>query len=136
MVSFVASRMLGLSNRLLAAGLPTAHQLSSYVDLAISYMEQSLTLPIGLGHLCEACHVSARTLQIAFRQLRDETPMQALRGLRLKQIRSFLLQGEDVSVACLRSGLSPTGRTSALYFMLYGEKPSQTSACFEKALFR
>ena len=136
MVSFVASRMLGLSNRLPAAGLPTAHQLSSYVDLAISYMEQSLTLPISLGDLCEACHVSARTLQIAFRQLRDETPMQALRGLRLKQMRSFLLQGEDVSVACLRSGLSPTGRTSALYFMLYGEKPSQTSACFDKALFR
>ena len=118
------------------AALPNPHQLASYVDLAISYMEQSLTRPIGLGDLCEACHVSARTLQIAFRQLRDETPMQALRGLRLKQMRSFLLQGEDVSVACLRSGLSPTGRTSALYFNLYGEKPSLTSAVFDKGLFR
>jgi transcriptional regulator GlxA family with amidase domain len=78
--------------------------------------------------------VSARTLQIAFRQLRDETPMQALRGLRLKQMRSLLLQGEDVSVACLRSGLSPTGRTSGLYFELYGEKPSQTSVAFNKGL--
>jgi len=136
MVSFVAARMLNCSDRLPAGSLPTTHQLASYVDLAISYMEQSLTRPIGLGDLCEACHVSARTLQIAFRQLRDETPMQALRGLRLKQMRSFLLQGEDVSVACLRSGLSPTGRTSALYQGLYGEKPSQTSAGFDKGLFR
>ena len=136
MVSFVAARMISRSDRIPATALPTAHQLASYVDLAISYMEQSLKRPIGLGDLCEACHVSARTLQIAFRQLRDETPMQALRGLRLKQMRAFLLQGEDVSVACLRSGLSPTGRTSALYFTLYGEKPSQTSAGFEKGLFR
>jgi transcriptional regulator GlxA family with amidase domain len=136
MVSFVAARMISCSGRMPAAALPPAHQLASYVDLAISYMEQSLTRPIGLGDLCEACHVSARTLQIAFRQLRDETPMQALRGLRLKQMRSFLLQGEEVSVACLHSGLSPTGRTSALYFTLYGEKPSQTSAGFDKGLFR
>ena len=135
MVSFVASRMLSCSERLPAAVIPTTHQLASYVDLAISYMEQSLTRPIGLGDLCEACHVSARTLQIAFRQLREETPMQALRGLRLKKMRSFLLQGEDVSVACLRSGLSPTGRTSALYFTHYGEKPSHTSARFDKGLF-
>ena len=89
---------------------------------------------MSLGDLCQACHVSARTLQIAFRQLRNETPMQALRGLRLKHMRSFLLQGEDVSVACLRSGLSSTGRTSALYQALYGEKPSQTSAGFNKGL--
>ena len=135
MVSYVAARMLSCSDRLPVAALPNPHQLASYVDLAISYMEQSLTRPIGLGDLCEACHVSARTLQIAFRQLRDETPMQALRGLRLKQMRSFLLQGEDVSVACLRSGLSPTGRTSALYFTLYGEKPSHTSVRFDKGLF-
>ena len=134
MVSFVAARMLSSSNRSPAA-LPSSHQLASYVDLAISYMEQSLTRPIGLGDLCEACHVSARTLQIAFRQLRDETPLQALRGLRLKQMRTFLLQGDDVSVACSRSGLSPTGRTSALYSAAYGEKPSQTSAGLGKRQF-
>jgi transcriptional regulator GlxA family with amidase domain len=134
MVSFVAARMLSSSNRSPAA-LPSSHQLASYVDLAMSYMEQSLSRPISLGDLCEACHVSARTLQIAFRQLREETPLQALRGLRLKQMRNFLLQGDDVSVACSRSGLSPTGRTSALYSAAYGEKPSQTSAGLVKRKF-
>ena len=134
----MAARMVSFSDRLRcsAVALPTAQQLSSYVDSAISFMEQSLTQPIGLGDLCEACHVSARTLQIAFRRLRDQTPMQVLRELRLKQMRYFLLQGEDVSVACLRSGLSPTGRTSALYLSFHGEYPSQTSASFTKSLFR
>jgi hypothetical protein len=79
--------------------------------------------------------VSARTLQIDFRKLRYQPPIQVIWELRLKQMRSFLLQGEDVSVAWLRSWLSSTGRSSALYFIIYGEKLIQTSASFVKNLF-
>jgi AraC-like DNA-binding protein len=105
----------------------TSRSLASYVDSAVSFMESLYMRPLSLGDLCEACHVSSRTLQVAFRQLRGETPMQALRGIRLEVMRGLLLQGEDVSVASVKVGLSPTGRTAALYFAVYGEKPSQTA---------
>lgn len=125
MMSLVAARIVEMHGE--GDSLVTSRSLASYVDAAVSFMESSYMRPLSLGDLCEACHVSARTLQVAFRQLRGETPMQALRGIRLEVMRRLLLQGEDVSVAAVKVGLSPTGRTAALYFAVYGEKPSQTA---------
>jgi AraC-like DNA-binding protein len=125
MISFVSSRIAEMHGA--QDEQVTSRSLASYVDLAVSFMESSYIRPLSLGDLCEACHVSARTLQVAFRQLRGETPMQTLRGIRLGMMRGLLLQGEDVSVASVKVGLSPTGRTAALYANVYGEKPSQTA---------
>ena len=125
MISFVSSRIVEMHGA--RDSQVTSRSLASYVDSAVSFMESSYIRPLSLGDLCEACHVSARTLQIAFRQLRGETPMQTLRGIRLEMMRGLLLQGEDVSVAAVKVGLSPTGRTAALYANVYGEKPSQTA---------
>jgi len=106
---------------------PGSRSMASYVDAAMAYMESAYLRPITLGDVCEACHVSARTLQIAFREIRSETPMQSLRRIRLEKMRSLLIDGVNVTVASTKVGLSPTGRTAALYSHAFGEKPSKTA---------
>jgi AraC-like DNA-binding protein len=53
--------------------------------------------------------------------------MQSLRRIRLEKMRSLLIEGVNVTVASTKVGLSPTGRTAALYTLAFGEKPSQTA---------
>lgn len=123
-LSFVAMRMHDyIGSEFMQAG---TRSLSSYVDAAVSFMEASYLKPLSLGDVCDACHVSARTLQIAFREQRGETPMQSLRRIRLEKMRQLLLQGMNVSMASTKAGLSPTGRTAALYTAAFGEKPNTT----------
>lgn len=126
MISFTAARMSGALKQLETT--PIKGSWSSYVDATISYIEQSYHLPLTLGDLCNVCHVSARTLQAAFNELRNETPTQTLRRTRLDKLKLLLIQGEDVASSCNKVGLSPTGRTAFLYATQFGEKPNQTSA--------
>ena len=126
MISFAAARMSGCLKHL--GTTPIKGAWSTYVDATISFMEQSYQLPLTLGDLCNVCHVSARTLQAAFNEIRNETPMQTLRRLRLDKLKLLLVQGEDVASSCSKVGLSPTGRTAFLYATQFGEKPNQTSA--------
>ena len=126
MISFVAARITGVIGEIPVA--PIKGACAAYVDATIAYMEQSYPLPLTLGDLCDVCHVSARTLQGAFNEFRGETPMQALRIIRLDRLRFLLIQGEDVASSCCKVGLSPTGRTASLYAVQFGEKPNQTSA--------
>ena len=124
-MSFAATRMIDFLG--VTPYQASSRSLAAYVDEAMSFMETSYTRPLSLGDVCEACHVSARTIQIAFRDVRGETPMQALRKIRLEKMRSMLIQGVNVTLASSKVGLSPTGRTAALYASVFGEKPSQTS---------
>ena len=126
MISFVAARMSGSLYQEESTQLKGSW--SSYVDATISFMEEFYNLPLTLGDLCNVCHVSARTLQAAFNEIRKETPMLALRRTRLNKLRLLLIEGEDVATSCSKVGLSPTGRTAFLYASEFGEKPNQTSA--------
>lgn len=107
-------------------GASLACSARQHVDNAIAFAEASFERPITLGDICKASHVSARTLQVAFRQVRGDTPMQMLRLVRLAKLKAHLETGMDVSSACSKVGLTPTGRTAGLYQALYGEKPSDT----------
>jgi hypothetical protein len=98
MISFVAARIAGVLGEIPVA--PIKGACAAYVDATIAYMEQSYPLPLTLGDLCDVCHVSARTLQCAFNEFRGETPMQALRRIRLDRLRFLLIQGEDVASSC------------------------------------
>jgi len=125
MISFVAVRMSGSLKQIESTQLKGSW--SSYVDATISFMEENYNLPLTLGDLCNVCHVSARTLQAAFNEIRKGTPMQTLRRTRLDKLRLLLIQGEEVANSCSKVGLSPTGRTAFLYAAQFGEKPNQTS---------
>ena len=98
----------------------------SYVQIALSYMEDNISSAITLSDICVACNVSSRTLQVAFVSVMKQTPLQVLQEIRLKKFRGFLLQGFDVGRACECVGLQQTGRVSGKYKHMFGELPRET----------
>ena len=97
-----------------------------HVDNAMAYMEHHMGEAITLQNLCKACHISARTLQVAFQAVRGRTPLQALQEIRLTQLKQLLVGRRDIREACTQVGLPPSGRMAANYKQLFGELPSQT----------
>ena len=96
------------------------------VAQAQAFMAEQLQHSLDLAALCEACGVSARTLQMAFRSVHGCTPMQRLLHLRLQRLRDLLQAGQPMQRACTAVGLNPSGRIAARYRALYGELPRQT----------
>lgn len=96
------------------------------VSQAQAFMADQLAQPLDLAMLCDACGVSPRTLQLAFRSVHGCTPMQRLLHLRLQRLRELLLEGQTMQRACTAAGLNPSGRIAARYRELYGELPRQT----------
>jgi AraC-like DNA-binding protein len=92
----------------------------------MAYMEHHMGDEISLNNLCKACHISARTLQVAFQTIRGRTPLQALQEIRLTQLKQLLLAKIEIREACAQVGLPPSGRMAANYKRLFGELPSQT----------
>jgi AraC-like DNA-binding protein len=97
-----------------------------HVERAMAYMEHHMGDEISLNNLCKACHISARTLQVAFQTIRGRTPLQALQEIRLTQLKQLLLAKIEIREACAQVGLPPSGRMAANYKRLFGELPSQT----------
>ena len=82
-----------------------------------------------LKDLARTAGVSTRTLQRQFQAFLGQTPVEALRTIRLEYARLDLLRGErGISVADIatRWGLTHLGRFSIEYRRRFGEKPSQT----------
>ena len=98
----------------------------SYVQIALSYMENNISENITLSDLCIACSVSGRTLQVAFQAVMSRTPLQVLQELRLNRLRDKIINGMDISSACEEVGLQHSGRISAKYKQLFGELPRNT----------
>ncbi|HBH73658.1 MAG TPA: hypothetical protein DDY43_09495 [Synechococcales bacterium UBA10510] len=97
-----------------------------HVVRAIGFMKQQLDRPLTIEQISQACHISARTLQSAFKAVCHLTPIQTLQELRLEALRARLQKGEDVASACQAVGLRPSGRIAAAYRDRYGELPRET----------
>jgi AraC-like DNA-binding protein len=97
-----------------------------HVVRAIGFMKQRLDRPLNVEQISQACHVSVRTLQAAFKAVCHLTPIQTLQELRLEALRSRLQNGEDVASACQAVGLRACGRIAAAYRERYGELPRET----------
>lgn len=102
---------------------------STHVNQAIQFFKANLSEPITLSMICQACNVSARTLQAAFQSTRKQTPLQMLHEMRLRQLHELLVRRRiKVHEACSQVGLKPNGRLSASYKNIFGELPRQTRA--------
>ena len=104
----------------------TQNPQAMHVNRAMAYMERHMGEEISLNNLCKACHISARTLQVAFQTVRGRTPLQALQEIRLTGLKQLLLGKSEIREACTQVGLPPSGRMAANYKRLFGELPSQT----------
>jgi AraC family transcriptional regulator, ethanolamine operon transcriptional activator len=106
----------------------TAATRQRVVREARRYMQAHADAPISVPDLCEALHVSRRTLQYSFQEVLQMSPVTYLRALRLNGVRRELKRGGDAPVGDLaaRWGFWHQSRFAAEYRLLFGELPSET----------
>ncbi|GAA5112877.1 hypothetical protein GCM10023339_16460 [Alloalcanivorax gelatiniphagus] len=85
---------------------------------------------LSLAALAEACRVSPRALQYAFRRDLGCTPLGYVRQVRLDLVHQSLLEGSTptVSEVAARFGFFNPGRFATEYRKVFGENPGQTFA--------
>jgi AraC-like DNA-binding protein len=83
---------------------------------------------LALSEIAQACHVTPRALQYAFRRHLDCTPHAYLRQVRLDLVHQVLRAGAVPTVgdAAARFGFFNPGRFAAEYRLVFGENPGQT----------
>ncbi len=136
-----ARRMLALSLtsalldciRAESAALPlptTAASRRRIVSRARQYMREHAQELITVPDLCHAIGTSRRTLQYAFEEAMQTSPVAYLRALRLNQVRSELCREPATSIADIaaRWGFWHLSHFAADYRSLFGELPSATRA--------
>lgn len=119
---------LGHPSPALASAETTAATRQRVVREARRYMREHAEAPINVPDLCQAIHVSRRTLQYSFQDVLQMSPVTYLRALRLNGVRRDLKRGGDEPVAdrAARWGFWHLSRFAADYRHLFGELPSQT----------
>jgi AraC-like DNA-binding protein len=98
---------------------------------AIAFLEANPDLDLGVVEIAQACNVSVRTLQVAFRRHLETTPMTYLRRVRLDRIHADLRaaeqgDGQTVAQVAARWGFADLGRLAGHYRERFGESPSVT----------
>ena len=106
----------------------TAATRQRVVREARRFMAAHAEEPINVPDLCEAIHVSRRTLQYSFQDVLQMSPVTYLRALRLNGVRRDLRRGGDEPVAdrAARWGFWHLSRFAADYKHMFGELPSET----------
>ncbi|HWD02124.1 MAG TPA: AraC family transcriptional regulator [Amycolatopsis sp.] len=100
----------------------------SSLDPVVAAIESAPEHPYTLGDLCRIAALSARGLQLQFRQQLGCTPMEYLRRVRLDRARARLREGrESVSAVAADLGFTNLGRFSRAYEERFGERPSKTA---------
>ena len=109
---------------------PTLHTMAPrHVIAAERHIREHARQAPTLSELAGAAGASVRTLNAAFREYRDCTPMQALREQRLQGVRAELLLGDagtTVQSVARDWGFANLGLFSRLYRQRFGELPSVT----------
>lgn len=109
---------------------PVSPAMPRQVKRAIDYMTANIANPINLEDIAQAAGVSVRSLQVAFQQFKNTTPLGCLRQLRLENVRRELVAGRhdrvSISDAARKSGFTHMGRFSVLYREAFGEMPTET----------
>lgn len=100
-----------------------------HLRLAEGFIESHLDQPVTLEDVARAAGISARALQLAFRQHRDTTPLGFWRDARLDRAHQDLrgaAPGTTVTGVALKWGFTHFGRFSELYRARYGLSPRET----------
>ena len=95
---------------------------------AEAYIRQHAEEQISLHEVAGAAGCSVRSLQLAFRQFRNTTPLLAIRQARLEAARKALRAGEGaatVTEVALRFGFTNAGRFTRFYRAAFGQGPNE-----------
>ena len=101
------------------------------VRRAQEFLRSHALEPLSLADICQQLGVSARALQLAFRQDTGQSPMAYLRDVRLDLVRHALLHDRQhaktaVSQVAAQHGFFHLGHFAAQYRARFGELPTQT----------
>ncbi len=99
------------------------------VKKAIEFMHANVAGKVSIGTIAEASGTSIRSLQYAFQQFKDTTPLSYLKGLRLEGARRDLkdiTNSASVSDIARKWGFVHMGRFASAYFQAFGEIPSSS----------
>lgn len=111
-------------------GLLSRQNRVRYVLAARDYIESHLAEPLGLETLARVTGVSPRTLEYAFREVFDVTPLRYIKTRRLDAARRRFLAAENpqltVTDVALDYGFHHFSYFSRDYHAQFGEYPSQT----------
>ena len=98
-----------------------------HLRLAEAFVEAHLDQPITVEDIAAAAGISARGLQLAFRQYRGTTPLGFWRDARLARAHADLVAGRgSVTETALKWGFTHFGRFSEVYAARYGLTPRDT----------
>ncbi|MDW4496572.1 helix-turn-helix transcriptional regulator [Sulfitobacter sp. D35] len=119
-------RAAGLLDDRRDTSLPAAER---HVRTATEFMRENHADITTIVDVAEACGVSLRRLETAFRSVWGQTPNDALREIRLQKARRDLVFAdpeERVSRIAWNNGFNHLGRFANAYIQRFGESPSQT----------
>jgi len=105
------------------------HHRKRVVDAAREFIRTNPENPVTITDLCQATHVSRRTLQYSFESIVGISPNQYLRISRLNCVRRALLQSdgeENVTDIASQWGFCHMSQFAKDYGNLFGERPSET----------
>jgi AraC family ethanolamine operon transcriptional activator len=109
---------------------PAAYHRRQFLKRAVEYMQDHRGEAINLIDLCRAARASKRSLQYAFQEEYDMSPMTYLRITRLNHARRELLKGTsqstNVTTIAFGNACYHLGRFAVDYRTLFGERPSET----------
>ena len=117
------------------SSLHTSHPISiSHRQHVMHRIKQQLQdldyrTPITVSELCDAVHVSRRTLQYTFEHCCNTSPKQFIHRMRLNQVRRVLQSPEDnrtIAEIAFDFGFFHLGQFSQSYKRLFGETPTET----------
>lgn len=99
-----------------------------HVRKAMEYLDAHAATDVTIDDIAAAADVPVRTLQRAFRQAFDVSPMTYLKHLRLDRVRARLkaCDGDGVTAIAFECGFTHLGRFARDYRLRFGETPSET----------
>jgi AraC-like DNA-binding protein len=107
---------------------PRASATPGTLKRAEAYIRAHVEDAIALHEVAAAAGCSVRSLQMAFRQFRDTTPLLAIRRFRLEAARDALHCGDagaTITDVALRFGFTNPGRFTRFYRAAFGESPAE-----------
>lgn len=131
---FLLSSLLTLAPHSYSAAMQTNSRrslLPRSVRRAQEFLHSRVNDPVSLADVCQHLGMSARALQLAFRQHSSDSPMAYLRNIRLDRIHDRLKHAkpdESVSISQLAAeyGFLHLGHFAERYHARFGELPTQT----------
>lgn len=108
---------------------PASPAIPRQLKRAMEYMHVNAGADIKIADIARESGTSVRSLQTAFQQFKNMTPLGYLREIRLQGARKALIQSNRSRVVADIArdwGFSHMGRFAALYYQSFGEMPSET----------